>query len=195
MLYKNSFCASIIDYDIKEYKNGYFLGLVGSNSTIRIFVTKSIIINSLNFIIQLRQKFDYIVHSFYINNYKNNFFFSKNKVQLQLIKSKMMSLMTNLVWKFQSILWFKGRNFQSNKSYLFINNGRIKQPKFLIPKHLIWNLSKKRRFLRFKTNSSNFIQLYTYLIHHIFKPNSYTGKGLRIKGLFIRKKLGKRKTY
>jgi hypothetical protein len=97
MLYKNNFCASIIDYDIKEYKNGYFLGLVGSNSTIRIFVTKAVIINSLNFIIQLRQKFDYIIHSFYINNYKNNYFFSKNKIRLQLIKSRMMSLMTNLV--------------------------------------------------------------------------------------------------
>jgi hypothetical protein len=103
--------------------------------------------------------------------------------------------MTNLVWKFQSILWFKGRNFQSNKTYLFINNGRIKQPKFLIPNNLIWNLSKKRKFLRFKTNSSNFIQLYTYLLYQICKPNIYTGKGIRIRGLSIRKKLGKRKTY
>jgi hypothetical protein len=195
MTYKNNFCASITDYEIKEYKNGYFLGLIGSNSTIRIFVAKSIIINSLNFIIQLRQKFDYITHRFYINNYINNYFFKKKKISLQLIKSRIKTLMTNLVWKFQSILWFKGRNFQSNKAYLFINNGRIKQPKFLIPKNLIWNLSKKRKFLRFKTNSNNFIQLYTYLLHQTFQPNIYTGKGIRIRGLPIRKKLGKRKTY
>jgi hypothetical protein len=195
MLYKNNFCASINDYEIKEYKNGYFLGLVGSNSTVRIFVAKSIIINSLNFIIQLQQKFEYIAHSFYINNYINNYFFKKKKMSLQSIKNRINTLMTNLVWKFQSILWFKGRNFQSNKAYLFINNGRIKQPKFLIPKNLIWNLSKKRKFLRFKANSSNFMQLYTYLLHQILKPNTYTGKGIRIRGLLVRKKLGKRKTY
>jgi hypothetical protein len=104
MLYKNNFCASINDYEIKEYKNGYFLGLVGSNSTIRIFVAKSIIINSLDFIIQLRQKFEYIAHNFYINNYINNYFFKKKKISLQLIKSRIKALMTNLVWKFQSIL-------------------------------------------------------------------------------------------
>jgi hypothetical protein len=97
MLYKNNFCTSINDYEIKEYKNGYFLGLVGSNSTIRIFVAKSIIINSLNFIIQLRQKFEYIAHSFYINNYINNYFFEKKKISLQLIKSRIRALMTNLV--------------------------------------------------------------------------------------------------
>jgi hypothetical protein len=104
MTYKNNFCASITDYEIKEYKNGYFLGLIGSNSTIRIFVAKSIIINSLNFIIQLRQKFDYITHRFYINNYINNYFFKKKKISLQLIKSRIKTLMINLVWKFQSIL-------------------------------------------------------------------------------------------
>lgn len=96
MVYKNSLGANIIDYEIKEYKNGYFLGLVGSNTTIRIFVTKSIIINFKNFIILLRQNFEYITHCFYINCNKN-FFFKKKNFLLQLIKSRLMSLMTNLV--------------------------------------------------------------------------------------------------
>jgi hypothetical protein len=193
MVYKNSLGANIIDYEIKEYKNGYFLGLVGSNTTIRIFVTKSIIINFKNFIILLRQNFEYITHCFYITN--KNFFLKKKNFLLQLIKSRLMSLMTNLVWQFRSILWFKGRSFQSNKEYLFINNGRIKQPKFLMVKNLVWSLSKKRKFLHFKTNSNNFIQLYTYILQQTLKPNIYTGKGVRICSLPIRRKLGKRKTY
>lgn len=186
--------SPIQNFIIKKYKNGYLIGLIGANTTVRIFIAFSSIIDKDGFLIIFKQNFKFLLSKLYGVNIYNNLNYLK--YVMQLIKHLITLKMTMILQKFKNKLWFKGRSFHI-KAYpkLFINRGYVKIFKFVLP--LIFNvtLGQKLRYLRIYTNNLELLYQYIYLVRERYKPNSYTGKGIRIKNLLLRKKSGKRKIY
>jgi hypothetical protein len=195
MLYTKKTCPNTIDYKIKEYKNGYMLNLIGSNLAIRIFIVKNFGVKLVHSNIKLYEYYANMIHNLYLYIRKHKNIFIKMNKFVKSSESMVSQAILNSVWKFKNFLWFKGRSFVAKKDLLFINNGRIQQLKFQPPIILNWILSRKRKFMGIKSNSLNFLQLYIYLMYTSYFPNTFTGKGIRIRGLMLRKKLGKRKIY
>lgn len=195
MFYKKNYYSNISDYEIREYKNGYFIGLVGSHKAIRIFVAKSVIMQFWNNRILVQNRQNLLLHKFYLAQLHRNFLMLKYRF-VRYIESIISLKSINMIWRYHNLLWFKGRSFRINKARcLFINNGRIRQPKFYIPFNIVFTLSRKRKFLRLRSSSHDFVQLYIRLLQNVYKPNPYTGKGIRIKKLLFKRLVGKRKIY
>lgn len=144
--------SKIQDLEIKKYKNGYLLGLIGANSTIRIFSSTTITFDHDRFMVILKSNLKYL----FLNLYKIKFYKSLNnfKAQMQFLLQHITLQTTMLLQRFSDKLWFKGRNFRTNTmDTLFINRGYVKLFKFLIPKILNIVLGKKQRYLRIRADS------------------------------------------
>lgn len=197
MQYNFNPTSNIVDYDIKEYKNGYFLGLIGANKSVRIFIIKNLMVQYLNYVIKLKYNYSLELLNFYLEKKYYSNFFNNKKLLVQNLNNLLAVRLLNLIWQYKSFLWFKGRNFLSNlnKNTLFINNGRIKHLQFKKLSTFDWIFSRKSRYLGIKSNSYIFLHIYLNLIHKSYKPNIYTGKGIRLRGIYLKKKIGKRKIY
>jgi len=195
-MYKFFLNINLFNFKYIEYKNGYFLGLVGANITIRIFIIKTLLLNWRKNLILFNKKTSYQYIKFYFSYFLCPNFKFKFKKFIKYIVGILNTKLINLCCIFKSILWFKGKAFRINKlNKLFINTGRLKHSRFEIPNSFNFDLSRKKKFLRLGAYSDEFLQLYIHLLQDENKPNPFTGNGIRIKNKVVQKKLGKRRVY
>jgi hypothetical protein len=94
--------SPIQNFIIKKYKNGYLIGLVGANTTVRIFIACSIKVDQDGFLIIFKQNFKFLLSKLYgVNSYNNLNYF---KHIMQLTKQLMTLKFTTILQKFKNKL-------------------------------------------------------------------------------------------
>jgi len=78
--------------------------------------------------------------------------------------------------------------------YLVLRVGHSAPSYLPIPNHVRAKIMKKDRKLTLFGQDIDLLSIFAHSVHKLRPPSAYTGRGIRFKGRFVRRKLGKKDT-